>query len=360
MKESASVVLNPPDIAEQIFEISGSRFEPEVAAALWPRIEQHKWLMSEKLGRDVGLRVACIDFLENMEQADKEYLAYQRKDLLDEMGAQSIDRERWDQIADSQPPKQIVQRKIIMPLTERALSQKHGVVPPKAIIFFGPPGTGKTHFAKAIAGALSWWFIEIAPSMLMAEGVDRMGANLRAIMEKVRQLDEAVIFIDEFEELAARRDEADRLDKSITNEFLKQVPLLKSQENQLLLVCATNYIRQLDPALLRPGRFDLIIPVGAANEEERATILDYYLSKLNVGQVDRNLVVKMTTRFTPADMEYLFQQVAQYAFEQELASGRDYRVDTATILEIIPKIRPSLTDELITEFEKDSIAFSRY
>ncbi len=112
------------------------------------------------------------------------------------------------------------------------MSHKHGVVPPKAIIFFGPPGTGKTHFAKAIAGALSWWFIEIAPSMLLADGPAKMGANLRAIMEKARTLNEAVIFIDEFEELAGRRDDADRLDKSITNEFLKQVPLLKSQGNQ--------------------------------------------------------------------------------------------------------------------------------
>lgn len=348
------------ELADKIYEISGMRFEPEAAVLLWPRIEQHKWLMSEKLGRDVGLRVACIDFLENMEQAEKEFLAYYRKDLLDELGAQIIGRERWEAIADSQPPKQIVQRKIILPLMERELSRKHGVIPPKAIIFFGPPGTGKTHFAKAIAGALSWWFIEIAPSMLMADGVDRMGANLRTLMEKARNLDEAVIFIDEFEELAARREEGSRLDKSITNEFLKQVPLLKSQGNQLLLVCATNYIRQLDPALLRPGRFDLIIPVGAANEEERATILDSYLARLNTGEVDRHLIVKMTSRFTPADLEYLFQQVAQYAFEQELATGRDYRVTTATILEILPKIRPSLTDEIITEFEKDSITYSRY
>ena len=223
--------LAPEVCAEQILEISGTKFEPEAAAELWPRIVQHKWLMSEKLGRDVGLRVACIDFLENMEQADKEYLAYKRQDTLDEMGAQSISRDRWDTISESQPPKQIVQRKIILPLTERELSQKHGVVPPKAIIFFGPPGTGKTHFAKAIAGALAWWFIEIAPSMLLADGAAKMGANLRAVMEKVRGLNEAVVFIDEFEELAGRRDEADRLDKSITNEFLKQVPLLKSQGN---------------------------------------------------------------------------------------------------------------------------------
>ncbi len=286
MDEELTNLLAPEVSAAKIFECSGTKLEPEAAADLWPRILQHKWLMSEKLGRDVGLRVACIDFLENMEQAREEYLAYQQQDLLKEMGALTISKEIWDTIADSQPPKQIVQKRIILPLTQEDLSKKHGVVPPKAIIFFGPPGTGKTHFAKAIAGALSWWFIEIAPSMLMVDGLEKVGANLRQVMEKSRTLKETVIFIDEFEELAGNRDEASRVDKSITNEFLKQVPLLKSQGNHILLICATNYIRQLDAALLRPGRFDCIIPVGGLDEDERATILKHYLSMLNTGEID--------------------------------------------------------------------------
>lgn len=360
MNNELTDILAPEVYAAKIFECSGARLEADAAGALWPKILQHKWLMSEKLGRDVGLRVACIDFLENMDQAREEYLAYQQQDLLKEMGALTISKEIWDTIADSQPPKQIVQKRIILPLTQENLSKKHGVIPPRAIIFFGPPGTGKTHFAKAIAGALSWWFIEIAPSMLMVDGIEKVGANLRQVMEKARTLKEAIIFIDEFEELAGNRDEASRVDKSITNEFLKQVPLLKSQDNHVLLICATNYIRQLDSALLRPGRFDCIIPVGGLDEGERATIVRHYLSKLNTGEIDLNRVVKMTVRFTPADIEYLFQQVAQYAFEQELVSRQDYRVTTDTIFEILPKIRPSLTEEVSVEFEKDTITYSRY
>ena len=279
METALPEVMAPELCASKIFEINGTRMEPEVAADLWPRIMQHKWLMSEKLGRDVGMRVACIDFLENMEQAREEYLAYQQRDTLQEMGAQTLSQKMWETISDTQPPKQIVQKRIILPLTRLNLSQKHGVVPPKTIIFFGPPGTGKTHFAKAIAGALSWWFIEIAPSMLMADGTDKLGANLRQILEKARSLQEAVIFIDEFEEIAGSRDEASRVDKSITNEFLKQVPLFKNQGTNILLICATNYIRQLDAAMLRPGRFDCVIPVGTLNEDERANILEYYLAK---------------------------------------------------------------------------------
>lgn len=348
----------PETYVSRIFEISGVKLEADVAHDVWPRILLHKWLMSEKLGRDVGLRVACIDFLENIDQADEEYLAYKRRNILHEMGAQAGSKEIWDTIADSQLPKQFVQRKIILPLMERDLSEKHGVIPPRTILFFGPPGTGKTHFARAIAGVLSWWFIEIAPSTLTTNGIDNVAVQLRRTMEKARDLENAVIFIDEFEEIAVSREDASRIDKSITNELLKQVPLLKNKGNDILLICATNHIRQLDSALLRPGRFDCIIPVGGLNEDERRTILEHYISRLHTGPIDIDRIIKIISRFTPADIEYLFQQVAQFAFEQEHATGQDYRVTTETFFDVVPKVRPSLTDEILTEFEKD-MGYSR-
>jgi transitional endoplasmic reticulum ATPase len=359
MNENTLETFSPEDCANKIFELSGVKFESDAASDLWAKIEMHKWLLSEKVGRDVGLRTACIDFLENVEQAVHEYMAYKRTDILNEMGAQSIGREIWDSISDSQPPKQLVQRRIILPLTSEDLCRKHGVNPPKTIIFFGPPGTGKTHFVKAIAGVLSWWYIEIAPSMLMEDGTEKFGANLRRVMEKVRQLENAVIFIDEFDELASSRESGDRLDKCITNEFLKQVPLFRNEADRILLVCATNFIRQLDPALLRPGRFDCIIPVGGLNADERRTILDFYLSRLNTGRIDRELLVRDTERFTPADIQYLFEQVAQFAFEQEVSNKKDFKVKTSDVVRIMEKMRPSLTDEIIEEFEKDSLAYAR-
>ncbi len=351
--------LSPEECSSKILEFSGVQYESEIACDIWSKILKHKWILSEKLERDVGLRTSCIDFLENIYQCNDEYFTPQHKYTLSVMGAQSFRSDLWNTISDSQPPKQLIQRRIILPLMEETLALKHGVVPPKAIVFFGPPGTGKTHFVKAIAGILSWWYIEIMPSMLMANGVEKIGANLRHVMEEVRGLDRVVLFIDEFEELAGSRDMGDRIDKSITNEFLKQIPLFKNESSKILLVCATNYIRQLDSAILHPGRFDCIIPVGGLDDDGRKTILEYYLSKINAGNVDMERIVEMTRGFTPADIQYLFQQIASFSFEMEVSSKKNYLVTTETFMNIDPKIVPSLTMEVLDEFEKDSLIYSR-
>lgn len=334
--------------AEHIFQYTGHKLDPEAARRLWPKIMQHKWYMSEKLDRDVGLKLACLDFVDNVEPDYRD------------LGARMIDPSIWDSISETQPPKQIVNRRIILPLTQTRLAGKHNVIPPRTIIFFGPPGTGKTHFVRAIAGVLGWRYIEISPAKLMAEGEQRLGANLKELMEKVRRLDEAVVFIDEFEEIAARRDRASRIEKSVTNEFLKQVPLLKTYDGRILLVCATNYIRQLDTALLRPGRFDCVIPVGPLDQQGRRSIFQYYLSNTNRGEVDVDRIVPMIRLFTPADIEFLFQKVRQLSFEREFDQGREYRVTTEAFLEIIPQIRPGLTEEMIEGFEEDCERYTRY
>ena len=351
---------SPEECASQILDYSGHKFEPDIAGDLWLKILQHKWFLSEKLGRDVGIKVACLDFLENTDTVRQELREEEIARLLRDLGAQMVDRSVWDTISDSQPPKRIVAKRIILPLTETDLAQKHGVIPPRTIIFFGPPGTGKTYFVRAIASVLQWWYIEVSPSDLMADGQDRLGRNLKLLMEGAAGLDEAVIFIDEFEEIAGNRDQASRIDKSITNEFLKQVPLLKRRAGTILLVCATNYIRDLDAALLRPGRFDCIIPVGGLDVQGRRTIFDYYLSKTNSGKVDTDKIVSLIPLFTPADIEYLFQKVSQVAFERELVRGEDYRLTTDIFLELLPKVRPSLSEEIIKEFELDCIDYTRY
>jgi SpoVK/Ycf46/Vps4 family AAA+-type ATPase len=357
---TASIIPMQEDYQSPIFAYSGHKVSDELAQELWPKILEHKWVMSEKLGRDVGIKTACVDFMENIAPQHTSIHDTQKIKLLRKLGAQTVERSAWDTISDSQPPKQIVEKRIVLPVTQVELARKHSVSPPRTIIFFGPPGTGKTHFARAIAGRLQWWYIEVSPSDLLVEGEERLGANLKNLMEHARELDEVVLFIDEFEEIAASRDDASRIDKSITNEFLKQVPLLRRSEKRNLLVCATNYIRQLDAALLRPGRFDCIVPVGELDSESRRIIFEYYLAKTNKGDVDVGTIVSELSLFTPADIEYLFQKVSHFAFEKECNDKKDYRISTDTFLELIAQVSPTLTEASIRELEEDSAQYSRY
>ncbi len=349
-----------PDPVDYIRMLSGHNISPDKAAEVWPQIERHKWFLSEKLGRDVGLRVACIDFLENEVTLGLDTSDLGRVGLLERLNAQILDPQVWDTISDSQPPKRIVEKRIILPIVETGLAKKHGVIQPKTIIFFGPPGTGKTHFVKSMAGRLGWWYIEISPSELMEEGENRIGANLKRFMEMARELDKTVIFIDEFEEIAAGRDSASRLDKSITNEFLKQIPALRRSGKRILLVCATNYIHQLDAALLRHGRFDLIIPVGPLDDATRKVVFRHYLASANSRDVDVDFITSQIPYYTPADIEYLFQKVTQTSFEREYELGAEHCVDTEAFVEAIKKVKPTLNEEIISDFEKDSETYSRY
>lgn len=350
----------PEEIVTHIYEVSGHRIDPKLSVDIWARIQQHKWVLSEKIGRDVGIKVAALDFIENIYAAEDAPHGARQVEFLKKMGAQILERSAWETISESQTPKQIVDKRIVLPLTQSELAHKHGVTVPRTIIFFGPPGTGKTHFARAIAARLQWWYIEVSPSDLLADGEDRMGHNLKRLFEETRDLEETVIFIDEFEEIAAKRDNASRRDKSITNEFLKQVPLFRRERRKNLLVCATNYIRELDAALIRPGRFDCIIPVGDLDHNSRSLIFKHFLASTNHGEVDTDEVVSALSLFTPADIEYLFHKVSQYAFEKEYREGQNFEITTATFKDIIPECQPSLTVENIRELEMDSEEFTRY
>jgi transitional endoplasmic reticulum ATPase len=271
--------------------------------------------------------------------------------LLAALGGQVMPRGLWQAMAGMEAEKRVIERRIVLPLAEPNLAEQYGVSPPKAVILFGPPGTGKTSFAKAVAGRLGWPFVEVFPSRLAAPDV-AMATALREAFVNLMELEAAVVFIDEVEEIAGSRsgvpsDPA----HGVTNELLKLIPAFR-QHDERLLICATNSVRSLDSAFLRPGRFDYIIPVGPPDDEARAAIWKRYLGA-TAESVGVAKLVEASEMFTPADIEFAARKGAQSAFEREIEFRRGEPAHTDDYLAAIADTRPTLTDEMVAEFEED-------
>ena len=277
--------------------------------------------------------------------------------LLAALGGRVLAGGLWDAVAGMEAEKQVIEDRIVLPLAKPELAERYGVAPPKAAILFGPPGTGKTSFAKAVASRLRWPFVELFPSRLAADS-EGLASALRAAFADLADLEEVLLFIDEVEEIAGQRSGvATDPSHGVTNELLKCIPGFRERADRLL-ICATNSVRSLDPAFLRPGRFDYVLPVGPPNPTARAAIWRRYLGPA-VDGVDIAALVGASDLFTPADIEFAARKGAQAAFEREVHSGQGLPPATDDYLSAIASTRPTLTPETITEFREDIDAYTR-
>lgn len=288
----------------------------------------------------------------------------QRNELsaLRELGGRLMPRGLWDSIGGMQHEKDLLERRLVMPLARPDLAERFGVVPPSAVVLFGPPGTGKTTFARAIASRLEWSFVEVFPSRLASDPAGLAGA-LRETFTKIADLEHAVVFIDEVEEIAVQRGgEPPSAMQGVTNELLKIIPMFRDQPNRLL-VCATNFIRALDAAFLRHGRFDYVIPIGLPDSDARTSIWSRYIPPHVLADIDVDALVSSTDGFSPADIEYAAQKASQGALERALSS--DAGVDGAAgpsssdYLDAVADTRATVSREIADAFLEDIESIAR-
>ena len=209
-------------------------------------------------------------------------------------------------------------------------------------------------FAKAIASRLEWSFVEVFPSRLAATPGALAGA-LRDTFLTISELEHAVVFIDEVEEIASHRQgEPPSPTQGVTNELLKIIPAFREQPDRLL-ICATNFIRALDSAFLRHGRFDYVIPIGLPDEEARTAIWGRYIPAAAV-DIDVSALVEMTDGFSPADIEYAARKASQSALENAVHSGEaDARgPHMEDYIAAIAATRATVSPEVAAEFLRTS------
>jgi GNAT superfamily N-acetyltransferase len=277
--------------------------------------------------------------------------------IIDKWGGQILDGDLWDQAAGMEREKNLIDQRIVAPLSDPALAAQIGLRPPATALMFGPPGTGKTTFARALAGRLGWPFVELLPSKL-SSGEGTLANELREAFIELGRLDHVVIFIDEFDEIAPAR-ESRPASAGVVNELLKSIPDFRRRPGKLL-ICATNFVETIDPAVMRPGRFDLLIGIGPPDQTALTALWERALATMTTeGNVDAAKLASQCHGFTPGDVDLAAQRAAAEAFARARATGKTAVVTNEDLTAATNRTKASITPEMLSAYQAEVSMFER-
>ena len=229
-----------------------------------------------------------------------------------------------------------------LPMRHPELFEKIGVEAPKGVLLYGPPGTGKTLLAKAVAGETNAHFISLSGPEIMGKHYGESEERIREIFNQAEENSPSIIFIDEIDSIAPKRDEVSgEVEKRIVSQLLTLMDGMKSR-GKVVVIAATNRPDSIDPALRRPGRFDREIEIGIPDDEGRFEILSIHTRGMPIDEkVDLKQISKITHGFVGADLEVLSKEAAMRSLRRILP---EIDLDEDKIsAEILQKIK--ITDE---------------
>ncbi len=212
-----------------------------------------------------------------------------------------------------------VREMIELPLRHPEIFERVGIEAPKGVLLYGPPGTGKTLLAKAVANETNANFYSISGPEIMSKFYGESEERLREIFKQGQESAPSIIFIDEIDSIAPKREEVSGdVEKRIVSQLLSLMDGLESR-GKLVVIGATNRPDAIDPALRRPGRFDREIEIGIPDQEGRDEIIQIHSRGMPLGE-DVNLqeIARVTHGFVGADLEALVKEAAMHALRKVL------------------------------------------
>ena len=221
-----------------------------------------------------------------------------------------------------------------LPLRHPELFQKLGIEPPKGVLLYGPPGCGKTLIAKALANESQASFFAINGPEIMSKYYGETEAKLREIFKQAKENAPSIIFIDEIDSIAPKREEVyGEVEKRVVAQLLSLMDGLTERGN-VIVIGATNRIDDVDPALRRPGRFDREVEIGVPNREGRYEILQIHTRGMPLDKnVDLKKLAEITHGYTGADLKALCREAALNALRRILPRFSEGDKIPASVLE---------------------------
>jgi transitional endoplasmic reticulum ATPase len=231
----------------------------------------------------------------------------------------SIPRITYDELGGLKNEVLKIREMVELPMRHPELFDKIGVEAPKGVLLYGPPGTGKTLLAKAVAGETNAHFISLSGPEIMGKFYGESEEKLREIFTQAEENSPSIIFIDEIDSIAPKRDEVSGdVEKRIVSQLLTLMDGMKSR-GKVVVIAATNRPDSIDPALRRPGRFDREIEIGIPDDKERFEILSIHTRGMPIDKnVDLEQISKITHGFVGADLEVLSKEAAMRSLRRIL------------------------------------------
>lgn len=259
---------------------------------------------------------------------------------------------RWSDIGGLDDAQMRLKEGVELPLKDPDAFRRIGIRPAKGFLLYGPPGTGKTLLAKAVAREAQANFIATKSSDLLSKWYGESEQQIARLFARARQVAPTVIFIDELDSLVPARGGGmgePQVTERVVNTILAEMDGLEELQS-VVVIGATNRPNLIDPALLRPGRFDELVYVPVPDKVGRRRILAIQTAKMPLaGDVDLDMIAERTERFTGADLEDLVRRAGLFALRESLSNSH---VTAAHFVAALDDSRASVTPEMEQDYER--------